>query len=156
MLITWYVRFVVAAIVVNADTYWSPTLLPIVVLCSFLSLLSSVALLFFSCLVHRSQDELTCIKMWKKGRSQRILLRTCREIVYSVVLRWGKKKRKNIEYIVHTSDHFYLLHALVMYFVRIVIRRRELCLLNWNVKLRRVMVDMKWKREVSLKNLWIL
>lgn len=41
-----------------------------------------------------------------------------------------KKERKNIEYIVHTSDHFYLLHALVMYFVRIVIRRRELCLLN--------------------------
>jgi len=29
-------------------------------------------------------------KCGKKGRSQRILLRTCREIVYSAVLRWKK------------------------------------------------------------------
>lgn len=43
-----------------------------------------------------AQDELTRIKMWKKGQSQRILLRTCREIVYFIVPFWGKRGKRNI------------------------------------------------------------
>lgn len=99
MLYVRFDRFVVAVIVANARTliearHWqSPC--P----ASFLSLLS-FALLFSSlpwCPVHRPQDELTRIKMWKKGRSQRILLRTCREIVYSAVLRPKRARKKKMD-----------------------------------------------------------
>lgn len=116
---------------------------------------------FFSslpwCPVHRPQDELTRIKMWKKGRSQRILPRTCREIVYSVVL-WPKRAKK--KWIVYCSHIWRFLPILmpVMHVVCIVVYTWVapvvmdfLSTETLNVKLRKMTVVSKWKHTDTFR-----
>ena len=102
-------------------------LIEVAVACSLLYLLSVLRCLFSSLLHVASGPSSagradTYQNVEKKGRSQRILLHTCWEIVYSVVAQWKKLKgTKNAEYIVRISDNFYFPHVIIIHVVSLYI-----------------------------------
>lgn len=107
-------RFVAKAIVVNSNTYWSPSL-PIAIPCSFLSLLSFVLRCLFPSasrvrsIVHRTSWHVS--KCGKKGEaSEYCCVRVGKSFTPPSLDEKKMKGTKSADYIVRISNDFYFPH----------------------------------------------